>query len=81
MSKNKDLVSFAIIKGAANWRLFSIFDSDPTVSGVNVDHQNNVHNFNQVYPRSYLSKYAAKKACASLNNKEPDEHYGVCKII
>ena len=81
MSTNKPQESFAIIKGAGDWRRYSIFNQDPTVSGVPVNHQNNAHNFNAVIPAQYPSRYPAKRACNSLNEKYPDGYYAVCKVI
>jgi hypothetical protein len=73
--------AFAIIKGASNWRMYSIFDEDPMITGVISTHPNNAHNLNKLIPMEYLAKYAAKKACNSLNEKDPQGYYGVCKII
>jgi hypothetical protein len=80
VSKSKPVEAFAIIKGAANWRMFSIFDEDP-ISGVSLDHPNNVHNMNRNLPASYPSRYPAKRTCASLNEKYPGAYYGVCKVV
>ena len=80
MGKTKQLESFAIVKGAGNWRMFSVFSEDPAITGVSLDHPNNVHNINKNLPSSYPARYPAKRTCASLNVKNPGAYYGVCKI-